>query len=723
MAGNSLLIKRRLLVVLIVFILLITLIVVRVGYIQIAQGEELQKMAYEQQNRGRVISPRRGSILDRNGKELAVSASVETITVNPKDIKTVDSIDEVAQSLAQLLDMDLEKVKKIITANSSYQILKKKVDKEIGDEVRKWANENNIPGIFIDEDTKRFYPNRNLAAHIVGFTGTDNQGLEGIEATMEKYLKGVPGKILSETDARGNEVPFKTEKRIEAQDGLNVVLTIDSTIQYFAQKAIEKAIANYDVRRGATAIVMDPRNGEILALVSKPDYDLNNPYAPPPGIDISAWKGTTSEEVEKLQQTVWRNKAVADTYEAGSTFKAITTAAGIEEGVVNAETRVNDYPVEVGGWTMHCWRRGRPHGEESFKEGVYNSCNPVFVRVAQSLGVERFYRYLRDFGFYDKTGIELPGEGIGIIHSKPAEVDMAAASFGQRFTVTPIQLISAYSAVANGGKLIKPHIVKELTNSNGNVVQKYEPEFIRNVISKQTSEEVREILEGVVSTGTGRNAYIKGYRVAGKTGTSETTEANRFIASFSALAPADNPVICALVVLDDPKGESHMGGVIAAPVAGKLVEDILNYLEVERRYTEKDKEELISTVYTPEVRESTIEQAKKKLKEFGLQYRIEGDNITEGTTVVDQMPKPGANIPEKSIVILYTYKPDEEVKVKMPDILNKTIEEATVALNREGLNIKINGMGVAIKQEFAPGDMVQQGKVVEVEFRLIDNIE
>jgi stage V sporulation protein D (sporulation-specific penicillin-binding protein) len=721
-AGNSLLIKRRLLVVLLLFIFLITSIIVRVGYIQIVQGEKLQKMAFDQQNRGRVISPRRGSILDRNGKDLAVSASVETITVNPKDIKTVESVDTVAQKLAELLKMDKDKVYKIITSNTSYQVLKKKVDKEIGDQVRKWAEDEDIPGIFIDEDTKRFYPNRNLGSHIIGFTGSDNQGLEGIEATMEKYLKGVPGKILSETDARGNEMPFKTEKRIEAQDGLNVVLTIDETIQYFAQKALEKAIADYKVERGATAIVMDPRNGEILALVSKPDFDLNTPYAPPPDVDISTWKGTTSEEVKKLQETVWRDKAVADTYEPGSTFKAITTSAGLEEGVVTPETRVNDFPVKVGGWTMKCWR-SRPHGEESFKEGVYNSCNPVFIKVAQSLGIERFYRYVRDFGFFDKTGIELPGEGMGIVHKKPAEVDMAAAAFGQRFTVTPIQLITAYSAIANGGKLIKPHVVKELTDSEGNVVKKFEPEIIRNVISKQTSEEVRTILEGVVSVGTGANAYVKGYRVAGKTGTSETTEKNRFIASFSAMAPADNPVICALVVLDDPKGESHMGGAIAAPVAGKLVEDILNYLEVERRYTEKDKEELVTPVYVPEVRNSTIDEARKKLKEFGLEYRIEGDAGNAGAAVKEQMPKPGASIPEKSIVILYTYKPEEEAKVKMPDILNKTVDEATETLNKAGLNIKINGMGSAVKQEFAPGAMVPKGRVVEVEFRHIDNIE
>ena len=555
MAGPSLLIKKRLLVVLVSFTLVVIALIVRVAYIQIAQGEKLQKEAFEQQNRGRVISPRRGTIYDRNGKELAISASVETIWVSPQTIRESDVPPEtVAEKLAELLAMDRDEVLKKITKRSMYEVVKSKVDKELGDQIRKWAEENKVEGIYIDEDTKRFYPYRNLAAHIIGFTGDDNQGLEnGIEIVMEKYLKGVPGKILSEVDAGGRELPFKTEKRIDAQDGLNVVLTIDETIQYFAQKTLEKAIEDYKVTRGAIAVVMDPRNGDILALASKPDFDLNKPFAPPPGVDAAAWKGRKAEEVDLLRKTVWRNKAVVDTYEPGSTFKAITSAAGLEEGVITPESRVNDSPVVIGDRTFNCWRRGRLHGEESFAEGVYNSCNPVFVRVAQSLGVEKFYSYMKAFGFYDKTGIDLLGEQTGIIHKKPTEMDMAAASFGQRFTITPMQLVTAYTAIANGGKLMKPRLVKELTDSEGNIVKKFEPEIVRTVISKRTSDTVREILEGVVSIGTGKNAYIKGYRVAGKTGTSETTESGVYTASFMAFAPADNPVICVLVALYDPR--------------------------------------------------------------------------------------------------------------------------------------------------------------------------
>lgn len=724
MAGPGLMLKKRQLFVLGLFTLLIAALVIRLAYIQIFNGEWYQKKAFEYQNRYRVISPKRGTIYDRNMKELAISASVETISVNPQEIKkylekSKLSIDTLSQQLAQILNSDKaekEKIDQKLKASSRYELIKRKLDKETGNKVREWKNSQKIEGIYIDEDSKRFYPNRNLASHVIGFTGVDNQGLDGIELMMEKYLKGLPGKILSEVDAAGRPVPFKEEKRIDAEDGLNVVLTIDESIQYFAQKAIEKAIDDNKVLQGATAIVTDPRNGDILALVSKPDFDLNTPYAPPPGINPEGWKGNTQADIKKLQETVWRNKAVSDTYEPGSTFKAITSAAGLEEKVVSPNSRVNDFTVTVGGWKIDCWKPNA-HGEESFIEGVYNSCNPVFVRVAQSLGVERFYKYVKAFGFYDRTDIQLLGEASSIIHKRPAEVDMAAASFGQRFQITPIQLISAYEAVANGGRLMKPRLIKEVTDSKGNIVKRFEPEVVRNVISKETSDTLKGILEGVVSEGTGKNAYVKGYRVAGKTGTSETTENGRYIASFSAFAPADNPVICALVVLDYPNVTPHTGGMIAAPVAGKLVEDVLNYLEVDRRYNQMDKEMMIKEVYVPDVRNRSVDEAKRLLSERGLDVRIEGNAGDKNAKIMEQTPKPDASIAEKSVVILYTYKPTKEIMVKVPDLINKNIYEATLALNNSGLNIKVNGMGTAIRQGIKPGTEVPKGDAVLVEFR------
>ncbi|MCX7921312.1 MAG: penicillin-binding transpeptidase domain-containing protein [Clostridia bacterium] len=723
MAGPSIQTKKRLLFLLFFFTALIAALLVRVAWIQVVQGDKYQKLAFEQQTQDRIISPRRGTIYDRNGKELAISASVETISANPQVIKkTKQNIDGMAEKLSEILEMDKETVLKKLKKSSRYEWIKRKIDKDVGDKVRKWVQDEKIQGIYIDEDTKRFYPNRNLAAHVIGFTNTDNDGIFGMEKVMEKYLKGVPGKILSEVDAGGLEVPFKEEKHIEAQDGANVYLTIDETIQYFAQKAMDKAIADNNVLNGAAAIVMDPRNGEILALVSKPDFDPNDPRGAPAGVDPATWKGYTAEDVKLLSETVWRNKVVTDTYEPGSTFKAITSSAGLEEGAITPESPVNDFTVTVGGRKINCWKPNA-HGNETFEQGVFNSCNPVFVRLAQGLGIDKFYSYIKAFGFYDKTGIDLPGEATGIIHKRPSEVDMAVASFGQRFTITPIQLITAYAAIANGGKLIKPHLVKEVTDVEGNVIKKYEPEVVRRVISKQTSDTVKNILEGVVSKGTGGNARVAGYKVAGKTGTSETVDTKtkgRYIASFSAFAPADNPVVCVLVILDHPNTYPHTGGYIAAPVAGKLVEDILNYLGIERQYTEDDKKLLMQEVPVPDVRNVTIEEARKILKEKGLEYKVEGDANNKDAVIMEQTPKPNASVLEKSVIILYTHKPAKDVMVRVPDLSNKTISEATQTLNDVGLNIKVNGMGNAFAQSIAPGKEMRKGEIVEVEFRHLD---
>jgi len=724
-----------------IFTVVVAILIGRLAVIQFVEGSELQKKAFEQQNRGRTISPIRGTIYDKNGKKLAISVQVATISCNPsqiaKNAKTIPP-EKIADDLADILEMDRDSILKLITKNVSYVAIKKKVDKETETKVRTWIAKNRVTGINIDEDAKRYYPGGNLMCHVLGFTGDENQGLMGgIEEVMEKYLKGTPGKILSEVDARNNAIPSDTEKRIDAQDGLNVVLTIDETIQYLVSKSLDKAIDDYKVKQGAVGIVMDPKTGDILAMVSKPDYDLNNPFAYPENIedmklkgigdlDPAKWVERSQESVQVLSKTVWRNKAISDTYEPGSTFKSITTAAGIEEGVVTPDTITNDLPIKVTGWPkpIQCWRYYRPHGTETFREAVHNSCNPSFVKVAQALGINRFYSYVKAFGFADKTGIDLMGESKSIFQSNPKEIDMAVASFGQRFTITPIQLVTAYSAVVNGGKLMKPRLIKELRDSDGNVVKTFEPEVIRTVISKQTSDTVRDILEGVVSNpnGTGNNAYVKGYRIGGKTGTSQTTEQDVYIASFCGFAPADDPAIVALVVLFDPRGESHMGGVIAAPLAGKIIEDILNYLQVEKQYTEEDLKSMTEEVFVPEVRNKTVADAVKELKAAGLKYKIEGEGNNE-SIVKEQTPKPDASVPEGSVVILYTYKPEQPQMVKMPDLSNKTISEAISAMSRAGLNIKVSGRGTVFRQGVEAGTEVEAGQVVEVEFRNMNNIE
>ncbi len=728
MASPNITLKKRLLFVLGVFTLFTILLVFRIGWIQIANGQEYQQKAYEQQTNNRTISPKRGTIYDRNMKPLAISGSVETITINPQMIRDQKlDVDKIASGLADILGMQKETILKKINKKSQYEIIKQKVDKDIGTKVREFKKSNEIAGIFIDEDTKRFYPYSNLASHVIGFTNIDNDGLDGVEKMMEQYLKGVPGKILSEVDASGMELTMGEEKYIQPQDGNDVVLTIDETIQYFAEKALEKAISDNNVLNGATAIVMDPRNGEILALSSKPDFDLNNPRAAPKGKDIATWTGTSTEDVQYLQKTVWRNKAVVDTYEPGSTFKPVTSAAGLEEGAVTPETPVTDATIKIAGHSINCWRPNA-HLHETFREGVYNSCNPVFVRLSQQLGIDKFYSYVKAFGFYKKTGIDLPGEAGSIIHTKPTEIDMATASFGQRFQITPIQLIQAYGAIANGGDLITPHVVKEVVDESGNVIKKFEPNVVRKVISRKTSDTLKDILKGVVDYGTGKNARIPGYKIGGKTGTSETRENEkllvqgknkRYIVSFSAFAPTDNPVICVLVVLDYPDVYNPGGGMMVAPVVGKLIDDILTYKGIEKEFTEEDKKLLKQEVQVPDVKGKTVEEAIKLLKQSKLEYKIEGSNKDMKAIVQEQTPKTTAILHENSIVVLYTYKPKNEVGVMVPDLKNKTISEATRTLKNLGINILVNGTGSAVGQNVEAGRIVKKGEVVEVTFRNI----
>lgn len=712
-------IKTRALWILGFFAFTVMLLSARLFWLQVVQGDELRQAAYEQQSADRFISPARGTIYDRNGKELAVSVSVETITASPITVKSSPvSLEFIASEVASILNLDEEALLSKLNRNLQFVIIARKIEIEKGDELRAWLKKYNVSGIYINEDTKRYYPLKNLASQIIGFTGADNQGLEGIEAVMDRYLKGIPGKILSEIDANGLELPFSTETKINAQDGFNVVLTIDETIQYIADRALEKALTDNKCINGGSVIIMDPRNAEVLAMVSKPDYDLNNPFGCPPGQDESVWKGTTVEDTELLRSTVWRNKNIMDTYEPGSTFKSFVTAMGYEENVIHDHDMVACTPITVLGKTMNCWRRPS-HGTETFREGVYNSCNPVFVSLALKLGVEKFYNYISAFGFRQKTGINLPGEQLGLFHAQPTMLDMSVASFGQRFTVTPIQMITAFSALANGGNLLKPKIVKELTDQDGNIVKQYDTEMVRKVISEETCARVQNILEGVVAEGTGRNANVVGYKVAGKTGTSQTTEEGHYIASFLAMAPADNPVICVLVILDNPKGPYYYGGTIAAPVAGEIAEDVLSYLKIKRR---EDGSKIVKDVIVPDVRNMSVTQARATLKESGLKPLVNA-GTDESKAVVKQSPLPSITVPEGSLVMLYEEGRTTVETVTMPNLLNLDENAAIETMNNLGLNIKISGTGNAIYQSVKPGEKVEKGEVIEVSFRYMDAVE
>ena len=654
--------RNRLTFVITIASLLFALLIFGVGFRTIIQGEELAKRAYAMQSRDRDITPRRGTIFDRNGKPLAISATVYKISINPSAIRlnNLNSTTKIASDLSSLLKLDKKEILDKIKKDSLYELLKRKVENKDRLAILQWKKDNKIDGVDISEDSKRYYPNGNFASHLLGFTGYDNQGLNGLEIMFEEYLKGSKGKVSTGLDRDNRVLPYGEEKRVDATDGYNVHLTIDETIQYFAEKALDQAMRDNKVKNGGIVIVSDPKTGDILAMVSKPDYDPNNPYAAPniPGIDVSNWKGNqSSANVKLLNETVWRNKAIADTYEPGSTFKAVTASAGLEEGVVTPETKVTDATITVLGKSINCWRKstGGIHGEETFRKAVYNSCNPVFSNVALKLGVTKFYEYAKSFGFGAKTGISLPGEGINLMHQKPTILDMAVAAFGQRFTVTPIQMIMAYGAVANGGILMEPRIATEISDNDGNVIKTIEPQMVRRVISQKTSDTLRDILTGVVEEGTGSKAYVAGYNIAGKTGTSQTTDTNRYIASFSGFAPSDNPKICVLVILDNPQGASHMGGAIAAPVASKIFEDTLTYLEVERKYSDKDVSLVGKMIAVPNLVGRTLSEAKAILgkKEYGLKYKTIGDNSDPKTIITEQAPKPGMKISQRSEMVLY----------------------------------------------------------------------
>jgi stage V sporulation protein D (sporulation-specific penicillin-binding protein) len=712
-------IKKRMVLLFFLFCASLFLLIGRLFWIQIVKGEWYRQKAFEQHNSERILSPSRGTLYDRNGKILAISASAERISVNPIEVRrTAQNLEELSSVFSSILDMDRDKIREKLNKNNRYETLKRRVDKDVGDKIRQLRTEKNISGIYVDEDSRRFYPNRNLAAHVLGFIGDDNQGLFGIELVLEEELKGKEGKILSEVDVLGRPVPFKEERRVAPIPGNHVVLTLDETLQHFVEKELEKVIVDDKIINGASAIIMDPRNGDILAMASKPDFDPNQPRGVPIGRDPLLWKGTTAEDIKILEETVWRNKAVMDSYEPGSTFKAITTAVGLEEKAVDKMTPSNDRTINVAGHNINCWKPNA-HGLQPFYKAVHTSCNPVFVEVARRIGISDFYHYMKHFGFYEKTGIILPGEATSIIHQKPTEIDMATASFGQRFQITPLQLVSAYSALVNGGNLIKPRLVKELRDANGSVLKTFASETSRVVISSKTSEEVRQILEGVVSEGTGRNAYVKGYRVAGKTGTSETLVEGRYIASFAGFAPADDPQLVVLVVLDNPQGGAYYGGTVAAPVAGRIFEQALNYLGVERVYTEEDRKNMAAEVYVPDVREKSVQEAKRILMDAGLSIKMGNPEELEGV-VFDQTPKPGVFIARDSLIILYTKENAEDVLVEMPNVLGYSIQDATYILRKQGLNIRAYGLGNAFRQSHAPGSMIPKGSVVDMEFKSLD---
>ena len=653
--------KKKMRNILFVSFLIIICLIVRLGYIQLIQGKELSKLAYEQQTLDRKINPKRGTIYDATGKNiLAVSSTVETVTVNPSNI-SAENKEKVAKALSDIFELDYENVLKKVKKRSSIETIIKKVEKEKTDELREWMEQNNITtGINIDEDTKRYYPYNNLASQIIGFCGSDNQGLDGIEAKYEEELKGEQGAIQKHTDAKGVEIGEEGENYVPAIDGNDLVLTIDLTIQSIVEKYLEEACIDNVCTDGGSIIVMNPQNGDILAMANYPSYNLNEPYEPYTEELKAIWDSLEQSEKTTYLQAVWRNKAIADTYEPGSVFKLITASAALEEGITDTDNE-GEFSctggIEVAGVRIKCWRYYRPHGSESLRQALMNSCNPVFIGLGQKMGVTKYYEYLEKFKLLQKTGIDLPGEAesIFLAKEKAGPVELATISFGQRFEITPIQLATAVSSIANGGTSIKPRVLKQIINSETKEVTDIPVEKGDTVISKETSEKVLSMMESVVSEGTGKNAKVAGYRIGGKTGTSEDgVNTNKYVTSFCGVAPIDNPQVVVLVTLYNPTGEGgHQGGGVAAPVGGQIFSEILLYLEVNKQVLEDDEEEIINQIQVPDVMGKTLEEAKQILKENNLEIYLENEEVDmENTYVKNQIPSSGITVNEQSKVVI-----------------------------------------------------------------------
>lgn len=678
----------------------------RLFWLQIVQGEELQQKAFNNRMRDIEVKAKRGTIYDRNGKELAISISADTVVAIPPQVRNSGRAEEIATKLAEILEEDYDKIYERITKRSAFEYVRRKVDFDKAQQIK----DMELPGITIIEENQRFYPKGSLAAHILGFAGIDNQGLEGIEITKEKELKGVSGRIRVEYDAGGREIPHATHAYIPPVTGHNLILTIDEVIQYIVERELDKVIQTTQAK-SATIIVMDPKTGGILALSSRPTYDPNR--------------------YQEFPSSNWRNIAVSNSYEPGSTFKIITLAAAIEEGLFDPNKTFHDPGyIKVGSETIRCWKAGG-HGTQTFLEVIENSCNPGTISLGLALEEKQaglFYQYIKGFGFGETTNVPLPGEASGIMipEQNLKQINIATIAMGQAIAVTPLQLANAVSAVANDGTLLQPQLVKEIRDVEGNLVETIDPKPIKQILSKENAALAREMLASVVANGTGRNAYIPGFQVAGKTGTAQKVvggsyASGKYIASFVGFAPAHDPQVVALVVIDEPVG-AYYGGQIAAPVFKNVMEDVLRYLEVEPNFSpeeikqrEKNEEILISV---PDVRKLTKAEAEQKLKASGLAVQFNG----EGDKIVAQLPAANARVQPQTKVMLYLDKDSDEIdynyNVIVPNIEGLTIREVAEVFNALGLklHIKENSTGIAVSQNILGGNRVPRGTVVEVSF-------
>lgn len=716
---------------------------------QIVRGEEMSIAALDQSLRSTTLSAMRGTIYDATGKVLAQSASVWTVVLEPAYFADYDDPEgtrqKVASGLAAILDMDEEEVYEKTQGSSYFVYLKRRVETSVRDEINEFLEAEGISsGVRLIEDYKRYYPYGTVASTVLGFTGTDGQGLEGLELQYDTQLRGTAGRLISSRNALGTDMPFEYEQYVEAQDGNNLVLTIDETVQSILEKYLAEGVDQFNVKNGAVAIMMDVNTGAILGLATTPTYDPNDPftiYDEDLQAQIDALSGEEQDQAfNDAQLKQWRNKAVSDTYYPGSVFKMCTYAMGLEEGVVTEQTTYTcTGSVLVDGWDdpIHCWRHSG-HGLETFRDGLCNSCNPYTIYIGQLLGGETFAKYREAFGFTESTGIDLPGEAVTLYHSAIELINtpsnLAVESFGQNFSITPLHMITAAAAIANGGYLVTPHVVDRVVDQDGNIVQTADTSYRRQVISEETSAAITDILQQNVESGSATGGYVAGYRICGKTGTSEKvdkwnedrTQDMEYIASYCGFAPAEDPQYALLVFFDEPdddtNGGYNGGNAVAGPYFAKMMEEILPYLGVEAQYNEEEYANLDTTA--PNVTGMTLEQAYAELEEAGLSYTVIGDESEDSITVTAQVPEAGGAVPKDGQVVLYTNGYDEaSTYVTVPSFLGYDVTNASYLASINGLQISVSGSSsstaTVTAQSVAEGEQVQQGTVITLTF--VDN--
>ncbi len=707
--------QKRIIVMLVCCIVLSVWLLSRLVYIQVIKSNHYTQMAYDQQTRQRAVAAKRGTIYDATGKKvLAQSVSVNVVTVVPNSIESEEK-ETVAKKIAEILELNKDDVLAKLTKKSSSEIIASKVDEEKSKKILQYIKDEEISGIRVDEDTKRVYPYGNLLSHVLGFVGTDNQGLAGIESSYDEELSGVPGKIVGSTDGKGRETPFTNEQYIAPIDGKDIVLTVDATIQSILEKYVNKVTIENDCEY-STGVVIRPSTGEVLAMATSPGFDPNTPFTPNTDELKQKWETLSKEEKNTQLNQMWRNRTISDVAEPGSTFKIVTATSALEENVTSID-KAGEFnctgSMKIGTWTIKCWRSPRSHGSQSLRQGIMNSCNPVFMQVSQRIGIDTYCKYLQAFNLDKKTGIDLPGEQAGIIHDpkKMTNVDLATTSFGQTISITTLHTAVNYAAIANGGYMVEPYVVKEVKSGSGNYEKTTESKVLKQIMAKSTADDILSALEDTVSTGTGKGAKVNGYRVAGKTATGEQGrgENKKYMAGFAGIAPVSNPELVVVVNAYAPKGEAgHGGGTICAPIVGSILDESLRYLDISTDFTlhENDIKEKI----VPELVGKSFSEAKSILESQG--FVIASDNEIKPEEIIkEQIPKSGASLMEGSNIRVYI-DPNNKQTTSVPDVKKMNSDKAIETLKNAGLNVRIMGSGFVLTQDPAATSNIEKGSIV-----------